>query len=230
MKKSLFIFIGILSLILSAYNVSKAEEPILNVTVPDVTVQKSSFDTVATKAVTQTKAAEKKVVSSTKSAADKTVKTTKDVAEKTAQGTKNGVDKSVQSSKNFADKTVVATKSAAKKTAETTKSITDKAVDNTKDFIDDFPPGKEITLEGLQKEASIKTLKNERNELKSAYNSRIKDIKAKIKATEQSTLINDVQRHDRIYNLNKQKLELEQERDTAVAKYNAKIAEIKKAK
>ena len=230
MKKSLFIFIGALSLILSAYSVSNAEEPILNVTIPDVTVQKSSFETVTTKAVNDTKAAEKKVAASTKSVADKTVKSTKSVAEKTAQGTKKGVDKSVQGSKNFADKTVEATKNAAKKTAESTKSFTDKAVDNTKEFIDDFPPGREITLEGLEKEASIKTLKNERNELKSAYNSRIKDINAKIKATQQSTLINDVQRHDRIYNLNKQKSELEQERDTAVAKYNAKISEIKKKK
>ena len=151
-------------------------------------------------------------------------------------GSKNLVTKTVTvtekqeaDTKNFANKTVTATKNAAKKTAESTKNITNKAVENTKDFIDELPPAKEITVENLEKEAKIKTLKNERNELKAAYNSRIKDTKAKITAAENSTLLNDVQRQNKVYTLNKQKAELEKERDNAVLNYNSQISEYKKS-
>ena len=161
--------------------------------------------------------------------AEKAIEATKDATDKTIKATKSATKKTVNATKNATKKTVKATKTATKKTVETTKEITDKTVEGTKDLIDNLNPNKPVTLEGLETEAQIKTLKNERNELKSAYNSRIKDVKAKIKAAEKSTTLSDVQRQNKIYTLNKEKQELELQRDAAVEKYNNRIKKIKEA-
>ena len=70
-------------------------------------------------------------------------------------------------------------------------------------------------------------MKNERNEIKAAYNSRIKDTNAQIKATQKSTTISEVQRQNKIYTLNKEKASLIEQRNAEVAKYNNKIEAIK---
>jgi len=139
-------------------------------------------------------------------------------ADNTAPSTRISKNKTIDADKNFATKTAEATKSAAKKT----KDMTVKAVDNTKDFIEDLPP-REITVENLEKEANIKTLKNEKKEISDAYTSRIKDTKAKLKATEKSTVISDTERRSRIHILNKQVENLNKEKNAAVLKYNDKI-------
>ncbi len=148
-------------------------------------------------------------------------------SKKAVDATKNATHKTIKATKSATKKTVKATKSATNKTVKATKKFTEKTVDGTKDIIDNLNPNKPVTLEGLEKNAKIKTLKNERNELKSAYNSRIKDTKAKIKATEKSTVITDVERQDRIHTLSKQIEELTRERDDAIKKYNDDIAKIK---
>ena len=143
-------------------------------------------------------------------------------ADNTAPSTRISKNKNIPADKSLAEKTSLATKNAAKKT----KDMTTKAIDNTKDFIDDLPP-KEITVENLEKEANIKTLKNEKKEIKDAYTSRIKDTKAKIKATEKSTVISDTERRNRIHILNKQVENLTKEKDNAVLNYNDKIQKAK---
>lgn len=174
----------------------------------------------------------------TKQVAEKTVDTTKEITNKAIQGSKNIANKTVKASKSTAKKTgkttkslankaAAATKNAAKKTVESTKNITDKAVDGTKDLIDELPVYKEVTVEGLEKEAAIKKIKFEKKEIRAAYNSRIKDTKAKIKAAENSTLINDTEKRNRIHLLTIQTEDLEKERDAALAKYDLKLKEIK---
>ncbi len=151
----------------------------------------------------------------------------KDAAKKTVDSTKDLKDKTVTAAKKTKDKTVTSTKEVTNKTVKSTKEFTGKTVDSTKEFIDNINPNKPVTVEELETKSSIKTLKNERNEIKSAYNSRIKDINAKIKAAEASTTITDVQRQNRIYNLNKEKEELVLKRDESVLQYNNKIEKIK---
>ena len=78
-------------------------------------------------------------------------------------------------------KAVTATKDAANKTVNATKDFTEKTVDGAKDIINNLNPNKPVTLEELETKSQIRILKNETKGLKSAYNSRIKDIDAKIK-------------------------------------------------
>lgn len=147
--------------------------------------------------------------------------------EQSINAVKSATHKTAEDTKNITKKTVAKTKSAAKKTAEGTKTIKDKTVNGTKNIIDDINSQREVTAENLEKQASIKTLKNEQKALKSAYNSRIKDIKAKIKSTEQSTSLSDAQRQNKIYNYEKQIIDLEQQRDSAIKKYDARIKILK---
>ena len=131
-------------------------------------------------------------------------------------------DKAVKATKNFSKKTVESTKKAYEKT----KDFTSDAVDNTKYTLENLNPNKEVTLEDLKQDAKINTLKDERKELKSAFNSRIKDTKAKIKTTEQSLNLSDVQRRNKVYNLQKDLADMEAQRDKLLAEYDAKIKDI----
>ena len=94
-------------------------------------------------------------------------------------------------------------------------------------MIDNLNPNKPVTLESLEKSATIKTLKIERDTKKAAYNSKIKDIKAQIKAAEYSTTLSEVERQNKIYMLNKEKEALTEQRDLEVKEYNNKIDEIR---
>lgn len=213
MKKYL-LALTIITTIIYNGNLSVNAEEMVTIKVPassietiDVKYQKVE-PTPTTKAIDATKKATDKTVTATKQATNKTVKATKDVTQKTVE----------------------ATKKATNKTVTATKNIKDKTVDGTKEIIDNLNPNKPVTVEGLEKEAALKTLKNEKKELTAAYNSRIKDVKAKIKATENSTVLSDVDRQYQIHSLNKQKQTLEEERDLAIEKYNNKIAAKKSQK
>ena len=206
-KKIIFTLImGIISLGLISY----AKEDTIKIEVPS-TVEKIDIKY------------QNKTVSNT----EKVSNTAKNKAEKAVENTKLVTDKAVSGTKTLTQKTVETTKSAAKKTAAETKNITNKAIENTKDIIDDINISKEVTFENLEKEASIKKLKNEKKALKSAYNSRIKDTKAKIKQTQQSTIISDVQKQNKIYKYEKQIDDLELQKESAIKKYNARISELK---
>ncbi len=157
----------------------------------------------------------------------KMFETTKDATDKTISATKKTTKKAVKSTKDITDKTVNATKSGYKKTVDATKEFTDKTVEGAKEALDNINPNKPVTLEELQYESQIKILKNERKGLKSAYNSRIKDVNAKLKAAEKSTILTSVQKQNKVYTLNKEKYELIKQRDAAIQKYDKKIAEIK---
>ena len=142
---------------------------------------------------------------------------------KAVEATKEATDKAVNATKKGYKKTVEATKKGYKKTVSATKDFTGKTVENTKEAFENINPNKPVTLEDLEGKAKVKTLKNERKELKSAYNSRIKDINAKIKLTEKSTTMSDVQRQNKVYTLNKEKADLILQRDAAIKKYDSKI-------
>lgn len=199
-------------------------EPMIKIEIPASEINKINVNyttqsqTNTAKVFENTKATTKKAVDNTKEFTDKTIKTTKNAATKSAKDTKTATNKAITTTKSATNKAVTATKNATQKT-----------VDGTKDIIDNINPNKPVTKAGLEAEATIKTLKNERNQIKSAYNSRIKDINAKIKATENSTAINDTQRQSRIYSLNKEKAALVNERNEYVEKYNKRI-EAAKAK
>ena len=199
-------------------------EPMIKIEIPASEVNKidvkytTQSQSNTSKALEDTKAATKKAVDNTKEFTDKTIKTTKTAAAKSANDTKNATNKAITATKSATNKAVTATKNAAQKT-----------VDGTKDVIDTINPNKSVTKEGLEAEATIKTLKNERNQIKSAYNSRIKDVNAKIKATKNYTSISDTQKQSRIYSLNKEKTALTNERDEYISNYNKKI-ETAKAK
>ena len=130
-------------------------------------------------------------------------------------------DKAVKATKDFSKKTVESTKKAYEKT----KEFTSEAIDNTKYTFENLNPNKEVTLEDLKQDAKINTLKDERKELKAAFNSRIKDTKAKIKITEQSVQLSDVQRREKVYSLQKDLADLEKQKKDILAKYDAKIKE-----
>lgn len=214
MKKTLLILTIVLSTTgFFGFKVCAEPEPTVKIEIPA-----SSVDKIDVKYEKESPSAKEKAINATKDATDKTVKATKKATKKTIEVTKDATDK-----------TVKATKKATKKTVEATKNFTDKTVEETKDFVENLNPNREVTAEGLENEATIKTLKNERNELKAAYNSRIKDINARIKSTERSTTISDVQKQNQIYSLNKQKKELISQRDKAIEKYNHKI-ELQKQK
>lgn len=208
MKKILFALL-IISLAVNFATLSvhsEIKEPIVKVEIPTVSDTESTYKEKPSKT--------DEFVDATKEVKDKTVEATKDLTDKTKKGTKKAVE---------------ATKQGTKKAVEATKDFADKTVDNTKEFFEGINPNKPVTLDNLTKEAQINKLKTERNQLKSAYNSRIKDIKAKIKLTEKSLTLTEVQKQNRIYNLNKEKKQLEIARDNYVAKYNAKIKEVKAA-
>lgn len=209
-------------------------EPVVKIEIPassiesiDVNYEKSSSPSAASKAIDATKEATDKTIKATKDVTKKTVDKTKTVTDKTVTATKKATKKTVSATKDVTDKTVKATKDVTQKTIQTTKDVTDKTIDGAKDVIDNLNPNKPVTLEELETSASIKTLKNQRNEIKSAYNSRIKDINAQIKAAEASTTITDVQRQNKIYTLNKEKSALIEQRDKEIKNYNNKIAELK---
>ena len=221
-------FILILALILAvgAFCIEKVQaetsEPVVKIEIPA-----SSIDSIDVKYETQEASALSKAKDSAKETTDKTITAAKNTAKKTVDVTKNAADKTVKATKNAAKKTTEKTKDVTDKTVQATKNFTDKTADSTKGLIDDLNPNKPVTLEGLETKAQIKTLKNEKKELKAAYNSRIKDINAKVKAAEKSTVISDVQRQNKIYNLNKEKQELELQKDAAIEKYDTEIAKIK---
>lgn len=120
-------------------------------------------------------------------------------------------------------------KKAAHKTAAGTKNIADKTAGKAEDIVNDITFS-EVSAEELEKQASIKTLKNEKKALKAAYNSRIKDTKAKLKAMKKSTVVSSAVKENQIYRYEKQILELENQRDNAVKKYDARINKIKNNK
>lgn len=213
MKKSLLALAIISTLSCYSHLSVKAEEMVT------IQVPASSIDTIDVKYQKVEPSPTEKAIDATKKATDKTVKVTKEATNKTVKATKQATKKTVEVTKKATDRTVT-----------TTKTLKDKTVDGTKEIIDNLNPNKPVTLEGLEKEAAIKTLKNEKKELTAAYNSRIKDIKAKIKAAENSTVMSDVEKQYQIHSLNKQKESLEEERDLAIEKYNNKIAEQKAKK
>lgn len=143
---------------------------------------------------------------------------------------KDSTNKTVSKTKEVTEKTVTATKKATKKTIQSTKDFTNKTVDNTKEIIDNLNPNKPVTLESLEASASVKKLKIERDTKKAAYNSKIKDIKAQIKAAEYSTTLTEAERQNKVYTLNKEKTSLIEQRDDIVKEYNDKISEIKNNK
>ena len=214
MKRTLLILTIVFSLMgFSNINANAETEPTVKIEIPA-----SSVDKIDVRYEKESPSTTEKAINATKDATDKTVKATKKATKKTDEATKKATKKTIEATKNATDKTV-----------EATKNFTDKTVEETKDFVENLNPNREVTAEGLENEATIKTLKNERNELKAAYNSRIKDINARIKSTEKSTKLSDVQKQSQIYSLNKQKKELISQRDKAVEKYNHRI-ELQKQK
>lgn len=202
--------------------IAKAQEDVVTIEVPASELSKIDVN-YTQKTPTKTE----KAIDATKSATKKTVEATKETTSKAVTATKKATKKTVEATKSFTNKTVEGTKDVTKKSVEATKNFTNKTVEGTKDAIDNLNPNKPVTLEGLETKAEIKTLKSERNELKSAYNSRIKDINAKIKATEKSNTLSDVQRQSKIYSLNKEKADLVDKRDKMVERYNDEIELIK---
>ncbi len=158
--------------------------------------------------------------------ADKTT-TEPSKTSKAIEATKEATDKAVKATKKATNKAVKATKKATKKSVKATKDFTNKTVENTKDAFENMNPNKPVTREDLEGKAKIKTLKNERKELKAAFNSRIKDIDAKVKLAEKSTTMSDAQRQNKVYTLNREKADLILQRDSALKKYDARINEAK---
>ncbi len=235
MKKSLFFLIA--SAIMINIYISNAfaneQQPIVSVEVPATTTvvkTKPQEPSKTSKAIEATKDATKKSVDATKDFTGKAVDATKDATRKSVDATKDFTEKAVDATKDFTNKAVKATKDATKKSVDATKTFTNKTVENTKEAFENINPNKPVTLESLQGEANIKKLKNEKKELKAAYNSRIKDINAKIKATEKATNINDVQKQNKIYLLNKEKNELILQRNSITEKYDKKIKDLKNNK
>lgn len=222
MKKILF-SLAILTLLTGLSTaITKAQEDVVTIEVPASELSKIDVN-YTQKTPTKTE----KAIDATKSATKKTVEATKETTSKAVTATRKATKKTVEATKSFTNKTVEGTKDVTKKSVEATKNFTNKTVEGTKDAIDNLNPNKPVTLEGLETKAEIKTLKSERNELKSAYNSRIKDINAKIKATEKSNTLSDVQRQSKIYSLNKEKADLVDKRDKMVERYNDEIELIK---
>lgn len=150
--------------------------------------------------------------------------------EKPKTTTPSKTSKAMTATKDAADKTVSATKKATQKTVTATKDFTEKTVDGAKDVINNLNPNKPVTLEELENESQIRILKNERKGLKSAYNSRIKDLDAKIKAAEKSTTLSSTQKQNTVHSLNKEKINLINQRDKAIEKYDKRIEAVKAKK
>ncbi len=234
MKKSLIVLASLAILgIMIPYKAYTANNDMVTIQVPaselenlDIKYQNKN-STSASNFMNTVKKTTKKTIDSTKKLTKKMVAATKKATKKTADSTKEITDKTVSATKSATKKTVNSTKEITDKTVKSTKGFTDKTVDGTKEFFENINPNKQVTVESLENKAQIKTLKNERNELKSAYNSRIKDIEAKIKLTQVSSNLSETQRQNRIYNLNKEKEELINTRDKAVENYNNKIKNLK---
>lgn len=223
MKKTLFI----LALITAVMGFSGVRTNADTESVVKIEIPASSIEKIDVKYEKDSPTATEKAIDATKDATDKTIKATKKATKKTVDATKDATDKTVKATKKATKKTVEATKEVTDKTVKATKNLKDKTVEGTKELMENLNPNKPVTVESLEQEATLKTLKNEKKELKAAYNSRIKDINAKIKATENSTTISDVQKQNQIYTLNKQKKELIAQRDNTIEKYNTKIEEQK---
>ncbi len=144
--------------------------------------------------------------------------------------TQNNSSKALETTKVTAKKTVNTTKKATNKAIQATKEAAQKTADNTKDLIETINPNKPVTKEELEYSANLKTLKNEKKQLDSAYKSRIKDIDAKIKATQDYTDLTEVQKQNRVYLLQKQKAQLDKERLDYINKYNKQIEKAKAKK
>ncbi len=144
---------------------------------------------------------------------------------KALENTKAFTDKSVKATKKGYHKAVKATKKGYEKTVEATKDLTGEA----KGVIDNLNPNKPVTLEGLEASAAIKNIKDEKQQIKKAYNSRIKDVNAQIKAAEVSTTITEVQRQNKIYTLSKEKESLIEQRNKAIKERDNKIKELRKS-
>ena len=142
---------------------------------------------------------------------------------KAIEATKEATDKTVEATKKGYKKTVEATKKGYKKTVKATKDFTSKTVESTKGAFENMNPNKPVTIDDLQSKSKIETLKNEKKELKAAFNSRIKDIDAKVKLAEKSTTMSDAQRQNTVYVLNKEKADLILQRDAAIKKYDNQI-------
>ncbi len=228
MKKTLLTAItAVLICILYSDIVNAAEtatpEPVIKIEIPASEVDKIDVkyesQSNTSKALEETKAVTQKAVTGTKEFTEKTVTGTKKVAKKSAETTKQTTNKAVKATKETTSKAVTATKNAAQKT-----------VDNTKDVIDNINPNKPVTKAGLEADANIKTLKNEKKELKSAYNSRIKDVDAKINAVQNYSDLTEVQKQNKVYSLQKEKAALEKEKDEYMEKYDTKIETAKTKK
>ena len=144
---------------------------------------------------------------------------------KALENTKAFTDKYVKATKKGYHKAVKATKKGYEKTVEATKDLTGEA----KGVIDNLNPNKPVTLEGLEASAAIKNIKDEKQQIKKAYNSRIKDVNAQIKAAEVSTTITEVQRQNKIYTLSKEKESLIEQRNKAIKERDNKIKELRKS-
>ena len=148
MKRTLLILTIVFSLMgFSNINTNAETEPTVKIEIPASSVDKIDV----------------KYEKDSPSVKDKAITTTKDVTDKTVEATKRVTKKTIEATKDATDKTVEATKKATKKTIKATKNFTDKTVEETKDFVENLNPNREVTAEGLEKEATIKTLKNERN-------------------------------------------------------------------
>ncbi len=144
--------------------------------------------------------------------------------------TQSNSSKALEATKTTAKKTIRTTKKATNKAIQATKEAAQKTADNTKDLFDTINPNKTVTKEDLEYNANIKTLKNEKKELNSAYKSRIKDIDAKIKATQQYSNLTQAQKQNRVYTLQKEKMILEKERLGYINKYDKRIEAAKARK
>lgn len=225
MKKRFLYFLAIAifcGFAISQVSYAETTQPMVTIEIPA-----SSVDKIDVKYEKEKESKTNKAVEATKDFTDKTVKATKKGYHKSVEATKDFTDKTVKATKKGYKKTVDSTKKGYHKSVEATKEFTDKTIDSTKDAFENLNPNKTVTLEELEIEAAIKTLKNEKKEKKNAYKSRLKDINAQIKAAEYSTTITEVQRQNKIYTLNREKEALENQLDLAMLEYDNKINQLK---
>ena len=221
MKKNLLMLITLISLCsLKAFaqeeNMVQIEIPASNIETIDVKYEKE--DSTTTKAIDATKDATKKTVEGTKNITQKTVDGTKKLTKKTVKATKNLTEKTYSKDYYLEQYKMLSKEDMA---------VLFLGKVNTKKVIDNLNPNKPITFEKLQSESDIKIIKVEKKQKKAAYNSRIKDINAQIKATEQSTILSETQKQNKIYKLNKEKAALIYQRDKEINNYNLRIERIK---
>ena len=221
MKKLIIAFTAVLSICFWNISAIAEEEPTVKIEIPASEIH--SIDVKYEKEQQPSKTS--KALESTKAFTDKSVKATKKGYHKAIKATKKGYNKTVETTKDLTDKSVKATKKGYKKTVETTKDLTGEA----KGVIDNLNPDKTVTLGGLEASAAIKNLKDEKQQIKKAYDSRIKDVNAQIKAAEVSTTITEVQRQNKIYTLSKEKESLTEQRNQAIKERDNRIKELRKS-